>query len=382
MVAWLILLVTLESFSTHMKPKRFVLPWWMGFSVSLLLPITFLVFLFTGPHRPWLAVAFTFPVWALIAWDYWSKSETRWVPSEAPGWFFDGLLYLLALFQIVNLLAMGVMVMEIHWGGLYENVVGCLNLVVLRILGGTTFCCSVIAPAHELIHRRSKWQHFLGRFMLLLTFYDHFAIAHRQGHHARLGSQADPSTAEAGETYEAFFWRSLNRQWQVALRAQPHRVWLGVLLGGVLMLGYGLLFGGLALFAWIYISGVAIRLLESVNYFQHYGLTLSAPHASRTAWRCDSKLSYFLFLGLTRHADHHRRPGIPYQELQSIPHALKLPRGYLWTAIWVKNRNADFRRWAQAEALRVSRPVHAKTGRPLALATGQEAIGFAREECA
>lgn len=368
--------------STAMKPKRFVLPWWIGFSVSLLLPMTFLVFLLSGPHSPWSAVAFTLPVWALIGWDYRAKSETRWMPSRAPHWFFDGLLYLLVLLQILNLLAMGMMLGDIHWGGLYNNATGFLNLVVLRILGGTTLCCSVIAPAHELIHRRARGQHLLGRLMLLLTFYDHFAIAHRQGHHARLGSQADPSTAEPGETYEAFFWRSLNRQWRIAVSAQPHRVWLGVIVEGLLMLGYGWLFGGLALFAWIYISGVAIRLLESVNYFQHYGLTLGAAHSSNTAWSCDSKVSYFLFLGLTRHADHHRRPGIPYPELQSIPHALKLPHGYLWTAIWVKNRNSDFRRWAQRALMRVDRPGSTMSGRSLWLAPPQETIGFAREESA
>jgi alkane 1-monooxygenase len=121
---------------------------------------------------------------------------------------------------------------------------------------------------------------------------------------------------------------------------------------------YLMTFGGLALFAWIYVSWVAIRLLESVNYFQHFGLTSESEQSGETAWHCNSAVSLFMFLGLTRHADHHRRPGVAFTELNEVAGGLNLPFGYLVMAIWVKNSCGSFRRWAikemtqQAEAVR------------------------------
>ncbi len=320
--------------------------WWLGFGWSLFLPSCTLAFLATGPHGLVPALLGTAPVWILVAADRWGPAERRRVPSHAPAWFFDGLLYALVALQVLNILAMGWMVARLEWGSVSELWVGLANLLSVRILMGTNSCCAAIAPAHELIHRRGKWQRLLGRLLLVTVGYDHFHVAHRRGHHAKLGSHEDPSTAREDESYEAFFRRSLGTQWRIAWRADRRAVQGGLIVELALLAVFAGLFGPLALFMLAYQAAVAVRLLEAVNYFQHFGLTLDSGRSGATAWGNDSAVSLFLFLGLSRHADHHRRPGVPYPELRGLPEGPAMPYGYLGMAFWVKNRSASYRRWA------------------------------------
>lgn len=291
------------------------------------------------------------PVWLLIIADRYGPAERRSVPVTAPTWFFDGQLYLAAVLQIINIILIGVMVSQLRWDSVAIIAPSFTDLLILRILGGTNACCSVIAPAHELIHRRSRWQRSLGRLMLISVFYDHFFISHKLGHHARLGYAEDPSTAYLHEDYDSYLKRSISRQWQLAWQNRPRAVVKGIAVEVLLMVLYGLFFGPLALFVWMYLSWVAIRLLEAVNYFQHFGMTVQSGHSGYTAWRCDSAVSLFMFFSLTRHADHHRRPAKPYQELQSSEKGPLLPYGYLGMALWVKNASRSFRDWAGNEML-------------------------------
>ena len=336
----------LGSCDTAVPQSRLGLPWWSGFALSWLLPVTTLAFAVTGPY-PWAtALAWTSPVFGLILADLWGPAECRQVPRTAPRWFFDGILLGLAGLQIANMLAMGWMVSHLDWADSGTLPTTLVNLVALRILGGTNVCCSVIGPAHELIHRSARWQRRLGRWLLMTCFYDHFYVAHRVGHHARLGTGDDPSSALASETYPAFLRRSLRGQWTIAWRHQPRAVLFGLAIELTLIAAYALAFGWLACFVWGYLNGVGIRLLEAVNYFQHFGLRRSPGRRTPTAWRCDSAVSLFLFLGLPRHADHHRRPGVNYPDLEVSTDGPCLPCGYLGMAIWVKNASGSFRRWA------------------------------------
>ncbi len=330
--------------------RRFAPFWWSGFGLSLCLPIAVLAFLGSGPHSALAALAWTGPVWILIAGDRCGWVERRRVPPTAPRWFFNGLLYALAGLQVLNLVALGAMVSRLHWTTGSEIGVSLVNLLAIRILMGTNSCCAAIAPAHELIHRRRRGQRLWGRLLLVTVCYDHFFVAHRYGHHARLGSREDPSTARLGESYERFFRRSFIRQWQVAWRRGSRAVAQGVAAELALLSGFGWAFGPLALFMLLVQALVAVRLLEAVNYFQHFGMTLDSGRPV-VSWSSDSALSLYLFLGLTRHSDHHRRPRVPYPELNVLTGGPELPYGYLGMALWVKNRNSSYRHWA-AEQLR------------------------------
>ena len=44
---------------------------------------------------------------------------------------------------------------------------------------------------HELIHRRSPAQRWLGRVLLASVLYEHFYTEHLRGHHVRVGTAAD-----------------------------------------------------------------------------------------------------------------------------------------------------------------------------------------------
>lgn len=322
-----------------------LIPWWSGFCLALILPLSTLCFLLTGPHEIVGSLLWTLPVGLLIYADTRGPRETRSIPANAPRGFFDGIIYAVAMLQLLNLIAMGVMVSSLEWHGPGAVGVSLVNLLVLRILGGTNACCSVIAPAHELIHRRGQWQRILGRVMLISVFYDPFFVAHRLGHHAQLGRAGDPSTAAIHESYEDFFWRSMSSQCLIAWRARPGMLLQGLLVQLLLMVCFGWAFGGLALFMWFYQSWVAIRLLEAVNYFQHFGMIHPSEHAATRAWHCDSAVSLFMFFGLPRHADHHARPGKSYWDLEDVAGGPKLPYGYLGTAIWVKNASRSYREW-------------------------------------
>lgn len=336
--------------------KEGIIPWWGGFALALFLPISLLVFLVTGPHGIEASLLWLLPVPCLILMDCLSGPERRRVPSKDADPYLSLILGLIALLAPLNILALGAFVAKLPEAFVIRDWwVLAIDLLALRMLGGTTFCCSVIAPAHELMHRHPRWVRRVARGLLILVFSDVFYFAHGGGHHRFLGRSQDPSTARCGESYPEFFRRSFMTQWQQALRLHPKAFRRGLSIQLGLLLAFGLGFGGVAALVWLYLSWVAIRLLEAVNYFQHYGLTEEGALVHHTAWRCDGAVSYFLFLGLTRHADHHRRPMAPFSDLRPDEGGPELPMGYLGTAVWVKNHSRSYGRFAR-ERLRSLSP--------------------------
>lgn len=331
---------------------RWLPPWWTGYLLSLYFPLATLAFLLTGPHDWWAAALWTLPMWLLVAADLISPAEFRIPPTTSPRWFFDGILYLLSVLQVANVLALGAMVADLSWssGAAIADSVATLGAVHLMI--GPNFVCGAICPAHELIHRRRRWQRRLGRLLLGSVCYDHFAVAHKHFHHAKLGSRDDPSTAFPDEDFESFFRRSASEQIRLAWQSDRFAVVIGCGLEVAWLLAYMGLFGPLAVAVLLSQAYGAVRHLEAVNYFQHYGLTETSGSAPITAWRCHSRVSLFIFVGLTRHADHHRHPGITYPYLRPFRDGPNLPFGYLGTAVMVQRRNSRFRAWAKREAER------------------------------
>ena len=333
---------------------RVACPWYWGFAIALVLPFLLLSFLVTGPHSVGESLGWMFPVLALILLDCLPWREDRRINSPKADIIGNGLLVLIALAAPLNVIALGYFVDALaeQWASrdIWETGT---DLVALRVLGGTTFCCSVIAPAHEMMHRRPRWVRRGARVLLMLVFSDLFYLSHGSGHHRHLGTHKDPSTARSGELYSKFLRRSLITQWQLAREHYPKAFRRGLVIQGLLLLSFGMVFGVLAALAWLYLSAVAVRLLEAVNYFQHYGLTEEGGQAVHTAWHCDRALSFFLFLGLTRHADHHRRPNVSFTDLEPEPSGPHLPAGYLGTAIWVKNHSRSYGRMADAKLKRL-----------------------------
>lgn len=307
---------------------------WAGYTLSLLLPLTTLAFGKGGPWPWWQALVWTIPVWLLIIADYFSPSLRCVPPSQLPDWPFEGLLYVLCMLQPLNIYVVADMIARTRWGNSAEIIESLTNLVAVRILAGTTSCCAAIAPAHELIHRRSKWKRQLGRMLLCTVLYDHFAIVHNRLHHKYVNTLTDPSYAKMGDRYEPFFRRTVRLQWHAAWAMDPIHTLYGVGIEVLLLIGISSFFGPLSLILFLYQAVAAVRLLEAVNYFQHKGLERGGP----SAWHCDSAISLFLFIGLPRHDDHHRHALTPYHKLISNDHGGRLRYGYLITALLVKNR--------------------------------------------
>lgn len=307
------------------------------------------------------------PVWLFIVADVFSPSERRRTEAVLPSWPFDGLLYLLAALQLANIALMIRMVSALDWDETGQIVASACNLLAVRILVGTNSCCSGIAVAHELIHRRPFFPRCLGRLLLLTVCYAHFAVEHLKGHHRLVGTRADPATAQWGESYRSYWRRTKLAQLRNAWRLENQRLGLaGVLplnrrsfqnevllgfIGQLLLLSLIAYYSGVAgLFIFLLQALAAIRLLETVNYFQHWGLERDSDGLD--AWVTLSWFTHHTFIGLACHADHHRHGGKPYHRLAPCERGPKLPYGYFGMAVLAKSFNRRFQLMARAELRR------------------------------
>src|SRR4051794_21292427 len=143
-----------------------------------------------------------------------------------------------------------------------------------------------INTAHELGHKKESHERWLSKIALAQSFYGHFYIEHNRGHHVRVATPEDPASARLGESFYAFWPRtvggSLRSAWQlekrrIARREQhPWRLsndvlnaWLmSAVLWGVLIAVLG---PGIAPYLVIQ-AVVGFSLLEVVNYMEHYGM--------------------------------------------------------------------------------------------------------------
>lgn len=206
-----------------------------------------------------------------------------------------------------------------------------------------------ITVAHELVHRRSEMEQWIGKGILMTVLYMHFAIEHVRGHHALVATHEDPATARKGESVYGFLFPSIFGQWISAWRLEARRlakvsrsVWsldndmirfTGLQLAWVVALGW--MFGIMALPAYLLTAFLSFSLLEVVNYIEHYGLERRRDETGRYervgehhSWNSDHVVSRALLFELTRHADHHAQASRPYPILRSLENGPQLPTGY------------------------------------------------------
>lgn len=232
-----------------------------------------------------------------------------------------------------------------------------------------------IVVAHELVHRRQRFEYWLGKLLLMTVLYMHFAIEHVRGHHARVATDDDPASARLGQSVYGFVIDSVWRQWPSAWRLEVERlqkkslpVWsvhnemLGmVVVQALWLVAMGLLFGITGVAIAVLVALIAIALLEVVNYVEHYGLRrrLDAsgrlePVRAHHSWNSDHRVSRVLLFELPRHTDHHMNGSRPYQTLHSVPGAPQLPAGYpamvllaLLPPLWFRVMNPQVAAWQQ-----------------------------------
>ncbi|HEY2772638.1 MAG TPA: alkane 1-monooxygenase [Candidatus Binatia bacterium] len=326
---------------------------WTLHLLCLVLPLTCIAFGLTAPHPWWGTLPFVAVLTASIVADMRSPAERRQPDVTMPGWPFDGVLYVLVAAQ---LLSVALVVHMIAVAGFWR-----IDTLVGILLAGVNSGYSAIVVAHELIHRKEKHFQWLGRLLLATALYDHFAIEHVRGHHARVGTSEDPATARFGETALQFLRRTVPAQWKSAWKLEMRRLgdesmtWSdrrmlsnrmlhGIVAEWSVPLVLALVLGAGPAVVYVLQAALAVRLLEAVNYFEHYGLQRSGRRVGATdSWDTDSWFTLYTLVGLSRHADHHANASRPYQQLRYFDDSPKLRYGYFATVCWLMFLNASFR---------------------------------------
>lgn len=338
----------------------------LGHLLCFVLPCTTLLFLTGGPYDSGAALAWTLPLWLLVIADWLSPKidPLRGYPAFTDH-YFSGILYSLAVMQLCNIGLMLDYVSRLQWHTQEQIITGLVNLIAARILVGTSSGSSGFIVAHELLHRKRPWIILFGNLLLCSMCYQHFAVAHLRGHHRNVTEPDDITTARRGESFNNYWKRVFIEHfrfaWQVELKRlkivdHPYhfpillknRVLLGLLSELMLILSFIFVFGWIAALLFLYQSFTAVRLLEAINYFQHWGLITRSKGAA-LAWVNDSWVTRNALLNLSCHIDHHRSAAKHFQQLHYSGHGPKMPQGYFVTNLWVKLHNRSYRKKAIRE---------------------------------
>ncbi len=209
-----------------------------------------------------------------------------------------------------------------------------------------------INTAHELGHKRESHERWLSKIALAQCAYGHFYIEHNRGHHVRVATPEDPASSRVGESFYAFWPRtvfgSLRSAWHLEKRRyarrkqHPWRMGNDVLnafaMTLVIWVVLAIWLGPVILPYLVLQAVVGFTLLEAVNYLEHYGLLRQKVlHGDREryerveprhSWNSNNVATNVLLYHLQRHSDHHANPTRRYQALQDDDEAPVLPTGY------------------------------------------------------
>ncbi len=323
-------------------PKRYA--WLLGAIIPLLPFIAWGLYELTGAGAFWWlgpAVVFVgFPVLDAVV-----GVDSSNPPDSVLKWLEQDRYYRYCTYLFLPLLYAALVFACWMWahGGL--SVIDNLGLAVtLGMVSGIA-----IADAHELGHKRDSLERWLSKIALAPTAYGHFYIEHNRGHHVRVSTPEDPASARMGESFYAFWPRtvvgSLRSAWRLererferlesspwTLRNDLFNAWImSAVLFGVLIAVFGV---GIAPYLALQ-AVLGFSLLEVVNYLEHYGLLRQHRDDGRYercraahSWNSNNVASNVLLYHLQRHSDHHANPVRRYQALQHKEEAPQLPTGY------------------------------------------------------
>lgn len=289
------------------------------------------------------------------------------IKSKLANKIYDFLLYLnipivygLLLFSILTILKS-----ELET---YEIIGTILSL-------GIVFGANGINVAHELGHRKTRWERILGKILLIPSHYTHFFVEHNLGHHLHVSTPDDPSTAKYNQNLYAFWYQTITgtykKAWQIQMKLNKvnkvsffsiynDMFWFSIIQVvylGILAYFFGTLGFVIALFSGI----IGFLLLETINYIEHYGLKRNRLASGRYervtekhSWNSNHIMGRIILYELTRHSDHHYRASKKYQILEYHDVSPQMPFGYptsmvlslfppLWFAIMNKRVPKDMK---------------------------------------
>jgi alkane 1-monooxygenase len=255
--------------------------------------------------------------------------------------WYDYLLYLVVPCQY---LALGIFLYDIT----YASNAG-IDLAGKTMVMGLLCGVLGINVGHELGHRSNKLEQFMAKALLLTSMYMHFFIEHNKGHHKRVATPEDPSSARFGEVLYFFYVRSIVfsylSAWTIAsrdARKKGHRAFslhnemlrfqlIQLVFAGFIFFIFGWMTGLLYLAA----SLQGILLLETVNYIEHYGLERKPSGEGKYArampehsWNSNHVIGRVMLFELSRHSDHHYLASRKYQILRHHDYSPQMPTGY------------------------------------------------------
>ena len=229
-----------------------------------------------------------------------------------------------------------------------------------------------INVGHELGHRVNPFEQFLAKSLLLTSLYMHFFIEHNKGHHKKVATPEDPSSARYGEPVFAFYFRSVSfsylSAWQIAandvkkkgksiLSFHNEMIQFHLIQVAFLLLLF-FVFGWIATIYFLAAATIGFLLLETVNYIEHYGLQRKSIGEGKYerampahSWNSDHVVGRLFLFELSRHSDHHYLASRKYQLLRHHDDSPQMPTGYpgmmilsLLPPVWFKVMNRRIRK--------------------------------------
>ncbi len=206
-----------------------------------------------------------------------------------------------------------------------------------------------INVGHELGHRVSRFEQFLGEILLLSSLETHFLPYHNSGHHYNVATPKDPATARKGEWLFVFWFRSqigsYSQAWQIEAKRLKQKgtkffsfsnKMLVYTFAQILLLStIYYVFSIETMIAFMLASLIGIVMLETVNYIEHYGLLRKLKENGNYervqpyhSWNSNHIVGRTILFELSRHSDHHYRASKPYQLLDSMPNSPQMITGY------------------------------------------------------
>lgn len=254
---------------------------------------------------------------------------------------YDILLYLVVLLQFAAL-------SRFLYGMMYDELT--TIDVAGRILAMGILCGVFgINVGHELGHRVNKFEQTLAKILLLTSLYMHFFTEHNKGHHKRVATPEDPSSARYGEHVYLFYFRTIIfsyiSAWHISnaeMRKKGNSVFslknemvqftfIQLAFVGLILL----LTSWLVTLYFIAAAVIGILLLETVNYIEHYGLQRKATGEGKYerampehSWNSNHIIGRLMLFELSRHSDHHYMASRKYQVLRHHDHSPQMPTGY------------------------------------------------------
>jgi alkane 1-monooxygenase len=206
-----------------------------------------------------------------------------------------------------------------------------------------------INVGHELGHRQSSPERFLGKLLLLPSLYMHFYIEHNFGHHQNAATKEDPATARYNQSVYHFWATSVTRQYIKAWRIQKtllrraghgffsvfNDMFWYLLIQAVYIAVLFWFFGAFTTVFLLACGVIGFLLLETVNYIEHYGLLRKKLPSGRYervrqvhSWNSNHIMGRIVLYELTRHSDHHYKSSKKYQLLDYHEASPEMPFGY------------------------------------------------------